>query len=169
MTEPEPWLRGPLAGVHPLLAPPLYTLQQVREELAACTAGLSPEEIWARPHGLTPLGFHLRHIAGSTDRLSAYLRGEPLSDGLLAAMRRESEPGASRDELLAEVGAALDRAEALIRALDPATLTEARTVGRKALPTTVVGLVFHIAEHAFRHLGQAVSAARLVRAAGTLS
>lgn len=169
MTAPEPWLRGPLPGVHPLLAPPLRTLQQVREELAACTDGLTSEQIWARPHGLTSLGFHLRHIAGSTDRLSAYLRGEPLSDALLAAMRREGEPGASREELLAEVNAALDRAEALFRSLDPASLTEPRGVGRKALPTTVMGLVFHIAEHAFRHLGQAVSAAKLVRAAGTIS
>lgn len=169
MTAPEPWLRGPLPGVHPLLAPPLRTLQQVREELAVCTDGLTSEQIWARPHGLTSLGFHLRHIAGSTDRLSAYLRGEPLSDALLAAMRREGEPGASREELLAEVNAALDRAEALFRSLDPASLTEARAVGRQALPTTVMGLVFHIAEHAFRHLGQAVSAAKLVRAAGTIS
>ncbi len=168
MTAPEPWLRGPLPGVHPLLAPPLRTLQQVREELAACTEGLTSEQIWARPHGLTSLGFHLRHLAGSTDRLSAYLRGEPLSEALLAAMRREGEPGASREELLAEVNAALDRAEALFRSLDPASLTEPRAVGRKALPTTVVGLVFHIAEHAFRHLGQAVSAAKLVRAAGTI-
>lgn len=164
MTQPEPWLRGPLAGVHPLLAPPLYTLRQVREELAECTAGLTPEEIWARPHGLTPLGFHLRHIAGSTDRLSTYLRGAELSTEQIAAMKREGEPGASRAELLAEVEAALDRAEALVRALDPAKLPEARSVGRKALPTTVAGLVFHLAEHAFRHLGQAVSAAKLIRA-----
>jgi hypothetical protein len=38
-------------------------------------------------------------------------------------------------------------------------------VGRKKLPTTVIGLIVHLAEHTQRHVGQAVSAAKLARAA----
>ncbi len=161
---PEPWLRGPIEGVHPLIAPALRTFEQTREDLRQAAGGLTAEQVWARPFGMTALGFHLRHIAGSTERLCTYLRGEQLSDEQIAAMKREAGPGASLDELLEDVEAALGKAEAQFRALDPATYTDPRGVGRKMLPTTVMGLVVHIAEHAFRHVGQAVAAAKLVRA-----
>jgi hypothetical protein len=158
---PEVWLRGPLPQVHPLLAPALYGFQQAREDLARHTAGLSVGQLWARPHGLAPLGFHLRHIAGSVDRLTAYLEGRPLDAAQVAALAAEMEPGASIEELLADIDRALRQAEAVIRAIDPATFTEPRWVGRKRLPTTVIGLLVHIAEHTQRHLGQAVGAAQL--------
>jgi hypothetical protein len=161
---PEPWLRGPLPDVHPLLAPALYGFQQTREDLARHTEGLTAAQVWARPHGLAPLGFHMRHIAGSVDRLTTYLEGRLLNDAQMAALAAEMEPGAGRDELLAEVDGALRRAEDVIRSIDPATLAEPRAVGRKRLPTTVIGLITHIAEHTQRHLGQAISAAKLARA-----
>jgi hypothetical protein len=161
---PEPWLRGPLPDVHPLLAPALYGFQQTREDLARHTEGLTAAQVWARPHGLAPLGFHMRHIAGSVDRLTTYLEGRLLNDAQMAALAAEMEPGAGRDELLAEVDRALRRAEDVIRSIDPATLAEPRAVGRKRLPTTVIGLITHIAEHTQRHLGQAISAAKLARA-----
>jgi len=158
----EPWLRGPIAGVHPLAAAILYTFQQAREDLAQYTAGLTPEQIWATPHGLGSVGFHLRHIAGSTERLMTYLQGRALSAGQLSALAAEHEPaGAGRDALLALMDRAFRDAEAVVRAIDPATLAEPRTVGRKQLPTTVIGLLTHIAEHTQRHVGQAISAAKL--------
>jgi hypothetical protein len=162
---PEAWLRGPLPDVHPLLAPALYTFQQTREDLARHTEGLSAEQVWMRPHGLAPLGFHIRHIAGSVDRLSTYLLGRTLDDAQMAALAAEQEPGAGRDLLLAEVDRALQRAGDAIRSIDPATLAEPRTVGRRRLPTTVIGLITHITEHTQRHLGQAISAAKLARVA----
>ena len=158
---PEPWLRGPLRDVSPLLAPALYALQQTREDLARHTAGLTTGQVWDRPHGLAPLGFHLRHIAGSVDRLTTYLEGKSLDEAQMAALAKEMEPGASLEELLSDVDRALRRAENVIRAIDPATLAEPRFVGRQRLPTTVVGLVTHLAEHTARHLGQAISAAKL--------
>lgn len=163
---PEAWLRGPLPHVDARLAPVLYTFQQTREDLARHTAGLSASEVWARPHGLAPLGFHLRHIAGSVDRLTTYLEGRPLNAAQLEALAAEMEPGASVVELLAQVDAALRRAEQTICATDAATFAEPRWVGRKRLPTTVIGLVVHIAEHTQRHLGQAIVMARLVCATG---
>jgi uncharacterized damage-inducible protein DinB len=158
----EPWLRGPIPGIHPLLAPLLYTFQQAREDLARYTEGLTLQQIWARPHGFGSVGFHLRHIAGSTDRLFTYLRGGQLSQEQFAFLRQEEAPGTeSREELLAQMDGVFRRVEAAVRELDPASLPEPRTVGRQALPTTVNGLLVHIAEHTQRHVGQTISAAKL--------
>jgi uncharacterized damage-inducible protein DinB len=162
---PEPWLRGPIPGVHPLVAPILYAFQQAREDLAQYTAGLTKEQIWAAPHGFGPVGFHLRHIAGSTDRLMTYLEGRQLNSEQMAALEAEHLPdGPGREALLAELDRAFLRAEAVVSALDPGALAEPRWVGRKRLPTTIAGLLTHIAEHTQRHVGQAISAARLVLA-----
>ena len=161
---PEAWLRGPLHDVHPLLAPALYGFQQTREDLARHTAGLTTGQVWARPHGLAPLGFHLRHIAGSVERLTAYLEGRPLDAAQMAALAAEMDPGASLEDLLANIDRTLLRSSEAVRAIDPATLGEPRWVGRNCLPTTVIGLIVHIAEHTQRHLGQAIAAAQLARA-----
>ncbi len=163
-TLPEPWLRGPIPGVHPLIAPILYAFQQAREDLATHTAGLTLEQIWATPHGLGSLGFHVRHIAGSTARLITYLERNQLSEEQLAELRVEPEPGASIQDLLAAMERSFEHAEAVVRALNPADLGSPRKVGRKRLPTTVIGLLTHIAEHTQRHRGQAISAAKLARA-----
>jgi uncharacterized damage-inducible protein DinB len=159
----EVWMRGPIEGVHPLIAPALYGFQQAREDLARFTEGLTTEQLWAEPHGFGSVGFHLRHIAGSTDRLMLYLQGQQLSEEHLIALRQEKEAGATREELLAGMDAAFQRAEAVAREIDPAKLTEPREIGRKRLPTTVIGLLTHIAEHTQRHVGQAISASKWAR------
>jgi uncharacterized damage-inducible protein DinB len=100
------------------------------------------------------VGFHIRHISRSTERLMAYLQG------CRTVELGEGEPGASREELLAELDEVFKRAEVVVRAIDPSTLRDARDVGRKRLPTTVIGLLTHIAEHTQRHVGQAISAAK---------
>jgi DinB family protein len=142
---PEPWLRGPIPGVDPLLAPVLYALQQAREDLARYTEGLSPAQIWNRPHGFGSVGFHLRHIAGSTSRLLTYLQGRELTAEQVAAARSEPEgAGEGREELLAGLNEAFRQAEAVVRSLNPGCLAEPRWVGRKRLPTTVAGLLTHI-------------------------
>jgi hypothetical protein len=164
-TSPEPWLRGSIPGLDPLLAPVLYAFQQAREDLAYFTEGLSTQEIWLTPHGFASVGFHIVHITGSTDRLVTYLEGRQISDPQLAALGREGEPGAAREQLLADLDVVFRRAELVIRALDPARLSEPREVGRKRLPTTGIGLLTHIAEHTQRHLGQAISTSKWARTA----
>ncbi len=165
--EVEPWLRGPLAGVHPLVAPTLHAYAQAGEDLARWTDGLTDAEIWLRPQGLAPVGFQLRHIAGSVERLTTYLRGEQLTPQQLEAIHLEMDPGVSGSlhELLLQVKEALRRSEQVIRALDPALLTETRSVGRKHLSTTVVGLVVHLAEHTQRHVGELIITAKVARGA----
>ncbi len=161
---PEPWMRGPLPGVDPLLAPVFYSFQMAREDLAQWTEGLSYEQLWASPHGFASAGFHIRHMTGSVARLLTYLKGRDLSAAQLAALETEKRPsGPAREELLANLDRTFCDAEAYIRAIDPFSLREARTVGRERLPTTVAGLLTHMAEHTQRHVGQAISAAKLAR------
>lgn len=158
---PEPWLRGPIPGVHPLIAPILRSFEQAREDLAKFTEGLTPEQLWATPHGFGSAGFHIRHIALSTGRLTSYLQSRELTLEQLKALRAEAEPlGLGREGLLTILEDALREAEAVVRGIDPATLDEPRAVGRKRLPTTVIGLLTHIAEHTQRHVGQAISACK---------
>jgi hypothetical protein len=164
---PEPWLRGPISDVNPLAAPILYAFQQAREDLARYMDGLTDDQIWATPHGMGSVGFHVRHIAGSTGRLMTYLRGCDLSAEQMEALHAEEMPGGpGRDELLDDLDRCFRDSEAVVRSLDASMLAEVRTVGRKRLPTTVIGLLTHIAEHTQRHVGQAIGAARLAKASG---
>jgi uncharacterized damage-inducible protein DinB len=163
---PEPWLRGPIPSVSPFIAPLLYCFQQAREDLAKYTEYLTENQIWATPHGFGSVGFHIRHIAGSTERLVTYLQGNQLSEEQLVEMQAEKQPGGTREQLLARLDAAFQHAESVARGLDPAILAEPRAVGRSRLPTTVIGLLTHIAEHTQRHVGQAISAAKLAKALG---
>ena len=162
MSLPEPWLRGPIADIDPLVAPILYAFQQAREDLAKFTEPLSKAQLWATPYGFGSAGFHILHIAGSTERLISYLQGRELTPEQMARLEAEKSPRPiARDELLGLLDGSFADAERVVRALDPATLAEPRTVGRKALPTTVIGLLTHLAEHTQRHVGQAISAAKL--------
>jgi uncharacterized damage-inducible protein DinB len=161
--QEEPWLRGPIPGVNPFVAPLFYSFQMAREDLVHHTADLTAEQIWATPNGFGSVGFHLRHIAGATDRLMTYVLGNALSEAQMSALKAEKDPGATREMLLAAIDVAFESAELAARGVDPAILTAARTVGRKQLPTTVIGLLIHIAEHTQRHVGQAISAAKLAK------
>jgi uncharacterized damage-inducible protein DinB len=158
----EPWLRGPIEGVHPLVAPVFFSFAMVREDLARHTAGLTHQQVW-RKLDRASLGFHLKHIAGSVDRLMVYLNGGQLSDSQLESMKQESIADADLPALLSGIDASFRAAEDSLRALDPQTLYDSRSVGRKALPTTVIGLIVHLAEHTQRHLGQAITTSKLVR------
>jgi hypothetical protein len=159
----EPWLRGTWRDLHPVIAAVLYCFEQAREDLEKWTAGLSDEQFWTAPESFGPLGFHVRHIGGSVDRLITYAAGRQLSADQLARLEREKEPGATRAELFRILHEDLARAEAMVRAVDPATLADAREVGRKRLPTTVGGLLVHMAEHTQRHVGEAIITAKIAR------
>jgi len=163
---PEVWLRGPVPDVTALLQPVAHSLLQCREEAHARFADLSAEQLTRRPGDAASVAFHLTHAMGSLDRLFTYARGEQLSDAQLATLR--GEPAANgnvttADGLLRAVDAAVDRALAQLRATREDDLLSAREVGRGRLPSTTLGLLFHGAEHTQRHLGQAVTTARVVR------
>ena len=163
---PEVWLRGTLPDVPPLLQPVAHSLLQCREEVESKLSTLDPAQLVARPGGAASVAYHLTHAAGSLDRLLTYARGEQLSDAQLAALRAESGvEAASQDaaSLARRFGAAVERALVQVRGTAERELPAAREVGRGRLPSTVVGLLFHAAEHTQRHVGQAVTTARIVR------
>ena len=162
----DPWLRGPIPGIPDLLQPAAHAFVLAREDVDAATAGLTAEQLWAQPGGITPLGFHLAHLAGSTSRLLSYGRGEALSESQRAQLTREKDIATLRpslEQLLKDWHEALDAAFAALAATPESTLNEPRTIGKAQLPTTVGGCIFHAAEHAGRHAGQVVTTAKLVR------
>lgn len=160
---PEVWLRGPLPGVVPPLMPAAHALLQAREELTRAAAGATMEELWRRPGSAAPAGYHLQHLAGSLDRLLTYARGESLGEEQRRALLQEGTPGASAAALLSAAHAAIDRALDQIRGTSAETLLEPREVGRARLPSTVLGLLFHAAEHTTRHSGQVITTLKALR------
>jgi uncharacterized damage-inducible protein DinB len=164
-TAAEAWLDGPVEGVDPYLMPVAHSLVQAARDVEGLL-DLTPEELWSRPGGAAAVGFHLRHVAGVVDRLTTYARGEPLSDAQMRVLRAEGdagEPPAQASDLVREVRAAVERALAQLRATPREALLEPRGVGRRQLPSNVLGLLHHAAEHATRHTGQAITTTRLVR------
>ncbi len=135
----------------------------IREDSAKALAPLSSAEIWATPHGMASAGFHAKHLAGSTRRLTAYLAGRQLDEAELAESRVESEGTESAADLAQAIHAALDGYEELVLALPEAHFGEIREIGRKRIPVTAISLAIHIAEHGQRHVGQLISAAKLAK------
>lgn len=164
MSEPEVWMRGPVEGVPPLLQPVAHSLLQAREEVERLLDGMAADVLW-RASGAASIGFHVRHAVGSLDRLFTYARGAMLSSAQLQVLAQESapDPDLTAGELIAAFDAAVTRAVDELSGIDAATLTDARGVGRAKLPSTVGGLLFHAAEHTLRHVGQAITTARLTR------
>jgi uncharacterized damage-inducible protein DinB len=130
--------------------------------LARWIGPLTAEQVWARPGGLAPVGFQLRHIARSLDRLLTYAEGQALAQEQLTALKNEIQPGVSRDALFAELTKALTRSAERVRNLAQTDLDQSRAVGKKALPTTLGGLLVHVADHTQRHVGQAITTAKMI-------
>jgi hypothetical protein len=162
---PEVWLRGPVPGIVPALQPVAHALLQAQEDVERLALSLTREALWQMPGGAASVGFHLRHMAGSLDRLLTYARGEPLDDEQRAALDVEKAvtPDVDAAALVEEVRAAVGRAMEQLRRTPEAALDEPRAVGRAALPSTVRGLLAHAAEHTARHAGQISTTVRVVR------
>jgi len=161
MSDLEAWLRGPVEGVPDSLQPVAHALIQAREEARELLRDFPADLLWTRPGGVASVGFHLQHMSGVVDRLFTYARGESLADEQRAALQQEGSPPGNVDDLLAAFDAQVDRALAQLRATQPHTLTETRQVGRRRLPATALGLLFHAAEHTQRHVGQMLVTARV--------
>jgi uncharacterized damage-inducible protein DinB len=160
----EPWLRGNYTDVPATGRAVLHALDLAIEDIRKWTEGLSDAEIHAQPLGLTPIAFHLRHLARSTDRLLTYAEGNQLSSAQMDALKSEESGEESLAELLAGLEETFRAAAARIRALAAADLDTQRGLGRKQLPTTIGGAMVHVADHAQRHTGQVVTTAKVLRA-----
>lgn len=158
----EPWLRGNLTEIHAVPRAVLHALELAKEDVERWCSELTEEELNARPAGIAPVAFHVRHMARSIDRLLTYAEGGQLDRAQMAALKDELAAGCSKNELFAEFRSALESSRERIEALDASELNETRRVGKKELPTTVGGLLVHVADHTQRHVGQAIITSKIV-------
>ncbi len=161
----EPWLRGTLADVPAVQRAVLHALELAREDLRHWCADLTDDEVNGHPPGLPSVAFHLRHIAGSLDRLLTYAENRDLSPEQLAKLKSESAPEASTNSLLEELDKAIRVSKERVRKFSLADFEQPRKVGRSQLPTTLGGLMVHVADHTQRHVGQAITTAKIIKAA----
>jgi len=166
VTTTDRWLRGPVPDVPGALQPVAHTLLQVQEEITGALAGLSEGQMGRRPGGVASLAFHVFHLAGSTHRLLLAALGEGIGAAERETRAREAAGEFTHDprELLDGLQRSFDEVLVRLQRIDPDSLADARSVGRMRMPSTVGGVLFHIAEHAARHAGQVVTTAKLIRA-----
>jgi DinB superfamily len=160
----EPWLRGTLTDVDAVRRGVLHALELAREDVMRWIVGLTDDELEVRAFGLPSVGFQMRHIVRSLDRLLSYAEGRQLSAEQLTALKCELESSDSRVDLVAEFERGIESAMERVRAIAPESYGEARRVGRSGLPSSVGGLLVHGADHTQRHVGQLVTTAKVVMA-----
>jgi uncharacterized damage-inducible protein DinB len=161
--QQEPWLRGTLTDLPAVPRAVIHALELAREDLDKWCGDLSDAELNARVSGIAPMAFHLKHIGGSMDRLLTYAEGSQLTAEQISSMKSELDSVNTGKEIFAELHAAFDRSVRRIRTLAAANMEEARGVGRKQFPTSIGGLLVHVADHTQRHVGQAITTAKIVR------
>ncbi|QNF35918.1 DinB family protein [Adhaeribacter swui] len=162
----EVWLRGPLPGIPDLLQPVAHALLQAREEVNALTQNFPDALLWQKLSNLATVGFHLQHLSGVLDRLFTYARGESLDAAQIKALSDESNPDPAiftLSYLTEKFNQQVDFALAQLRTTDSSKLTEVRFVGRAKIPSTMLGLLVHAAEHTQRHVGQLLVTSRLLK------
>jgi hypothetical protein len=162
--SPEPWLRGTLTEVPAVPRAVLHALQLAKENIEHWCAGLTDAELNARPAGIAPVAFHVRHIARSLDRLLTYAEGNPLTPEQGIALKTELDPAATGTDLWAEFALAMENSAARVRGFDIEALEQPRRIGKRQLPTTLGGLLVHVADHTQRHVGQAITTAKVALA-----
>jgi hypothetical protein len=160
----EPWLRGGHHDLDPLQAAVLYSFEHAKADIDQWTSGLSEDQLWMQLGKVGSPGWHVRHIAGSVDRLTTYAAGAQLTEVQLAALERENQPGGpTKSELLALVQETLTRCAHTLRSLDPSAWHSTREIGRRRVPVPLGVLLVHIAEHTQRHVGELIVTVKLIR------
>lgn len=156
LKQPEVWLRGPLQDIPVLLQPVAFSLLQTVEELNFWLQDFPKEMLWKKPSGRASVGFHLHHLSGVLDRMLTYAKSEKLNAEHFDYLKRESlqNDRLTVNQLIKAFENKVEEALLFLKNTDPDTLTQPRTVGRKELPSTLIGLLFHAGEHSQRHLGQ---------------
>jgi uncharacterized damage-inducible protein DinB len=165
---PEVWLRGPVTGIIPVLQPVVHALLQAKEEVNKLLKDFPDQLLWDKPAGVASVAFHLLHLAGVLDRLFTYAKELPLSESQLEYLKNEGieQAGISSQELLDRFNVQVESAIEQLRNTGENTVFDYRPVGRAKLPSTVVGLLFHAAEHTQRHTGQLLVTVKVLKEYG---
>jgi len=163
MNKPEVWLRGPVENIPELLQPVAHAVLQAREEVSDLMKAFPQEKLLDKPAGVASVGFHLLHLSGVLDRLFTYAKGDALSEEQLAALKRETQPNEiTVEQLVKNFDEQVDKAIKQLSATPENILLDKRGVGRAQLPSNVLGLLFHAAEHTTRHTGQLLVTTRIL-------
>jgi uncharacterized damage-inducible protein DinB len=162
---PEYWLRGPIEDVPPLLQPAAHALLQARDEISEALIDFPQELAWQQPAGVASVAFHLQHLTGVLDRLFTYAEGKQLNEQQLVYLAAEGKQHdtVTIESLITQFNKQVDKAIDQLKRTTATSLTESRRVGRKQIPSTVFGLIFHAAEHTMRHTGQLIVTIRLLK------
>lgn len=152
----ENWLRGRVEGVSDLLQPAAHAFLQTKEEIAEYLTDFPKDKLWEKPSGRASVAFHLQHIAGVTNRLLTYARGKQLSEHQLQYLKAEGVENSeiTLEELIENAQNSLEKGVEFLRNIEDNELTKKVEVGRKRIPSTLIGVLFHAAEHSQRHTGQ---------------
>ncbi|OQP67933.1 DinB family protein [Niastella populi] len=163
--QPEVWLRGALDGIPALLQPVAHALLQAKEEIHEMMNDFPVDLLWQRPAGVASPAFHLQHIAGVLNRLFTYAAGRQLTSQQLEYLKAEGvqAEGINIPLLLNKLDEQIHSSIEMLKTIDETRLTEPRGVGRMQLPSTVLGLLFHAAEHTMRHTGQLNITVRILK------
>ncbi|KQR72296.1 DinB family protein [Pedobacter sp. Leaf176] len=165
----EVWQRGPLPDIIPVLQPVAHALLQAREEINVYMFEFPVELLWNRPAGMASTGFHLQHLSGVLDRVFTYARNEKLSEFQFEELAEEGKDrpeGYTVSDLVNRFNKQVDIAIEQIKVTDGSTLDNFRGIGRAGLPSTVIGLLVHAAEHTMRHVGQLMVTVAVVKNGG---
>lgn len=163
----EFWQCGPIENVPALLQPVAHALLEVGAEVSLIMQGFPENLLWEKPAGVASPAFHLQHINGVIDRLFTYARKELLSNEQMHALSLEGDEeksSSSMQQMISKLDERISFAIEELKTIDPGTLTDARGVGRKQIPTTLIGLYFHAAEHSMRHVGQLLVTVKILKA-----
>lgn len=154
--EPEFWLSGNIPGIASQLQPAAHALLQSRRELLQYTKDFPDTLLWKKAYGRASVGFHMQHLTGVLDRMLTYAIGKSLSEEQFKYLKNEGNPETNTtiSQLVDAFDIKVDEALEFFKTIPEIDLTKERTVGRKKLPSTVLGLLFHAAEHSQRHIGQ---------------
>lgn len=163
--QPEVWLRGKIEGIPDLLQPIAHALLQAREDVQVHMKDFPDDLLWEKPAGRASVGFHLQHLTGVLDRMLTYASGRELTEEQFSALKLEGDPSAGNEvsAFVAAFDKKVDHALEVLSRTEESSLTEFRSVGRKKLPSSVIGLLFHAAEHTQRHVGQLLVTASVVQ------
>lgn len=162
----EVWQRGPIENIPALLQPVAHTLLEANEEAHSIMEGFPENLLWERPAGVASPAFHLQHIRGVIDRLFTYSRKELLSKRQMDEISIEGnkdKTSLSMQQMLDQLDKRVANAVEELKNVNPDSLTEPRGIGRKQIPTTLIGLYVHSAEHSMRHIGQLLVTVRVLK------
>ena len=161
----EVWMRGPIAGLIPLLQPVAHSILQAREEVNLMMIDFPDALIWEKPSGVASVAFHLQHLSGVLDRIFTYANNQVLNEDQLELLSLESDSTQylTVKGLLTRFNNQVNKALTQLKNTEEKTLLEFRGIGRKQIPSNQLGLLFHAAEHTQRHVGQLFVTVRILK------